>query len=152
MKPLSQYLKTIFTSGEQYTVIQLLNKLIQEVEKYEIETISIYRHLVTIKTEHGFVKFVSYSTGPTPCTTDTPSSVDWLIPQARSISYPCAGRYSITENEVTTDCFVGEFKYHSGLGNLGYRTVINGTMQSVTEPVTEITDIVTQTNGGNNNE
>ena len=45
---LSEKLKEIYTSGDTFTVLQLLDKLIKEVEKYEIDNIKIYVHTLTI--------------------------------------------------------------------------------------------------------
>ena len=45
---LSDKLKSIFTSGDSYTVLQLLNKLIKEVEDYEVEQTGVFVHTITI--------------------------------------------------------------------------------------------------------
>lgn len=54
MRTLSKILKDIYTEGDRYTVLQLLNKIIEAVEEYEEEGITIaapplYRHRYTIK-------------------------------------------------------------------------------------------------------
>jgi hypothetical protein len=45
---LSDKLKEIYTSGDTFTVLQLLDKLIKEVEKYEVEKTSMYVHTLRV--------------------------------------------------------------------------------------------------------
>ena len=45
---LSDKLKEIYTSGDTFTVLQLLDKLIKEVENYEVEKTSMYVHTFTV--------------------------------------------------------------------------------------------------------
>lgn len=45
---LSDKLKEIYTSGDTFTVLQLLDKLIKEVEKYETGVTGLYRHKFSI--------------------------------------------------------------------------------------------------------
>lgn len=47
---LSEVLKSVFTSGESYTVLQLLNKMIKAVEDYESEN---WQHTLTLKFNGG---------------------------------------------------------------------------------------------------
>lgn len=45
---LSEKLKEIYTSGDTFTVLQLLDKLIKEVDKYEIEKTSMFVHKLRV--------------------------------------------------------------------------------------------------------
>lgn len=52
---LGKRLKTIYTSGDTYTVLELIKKLIDEVENYEEEQNSkrLYRHEIVYETPSG---------------------------------------------------------------------------------------------------
>lgn len=61
---LSDKLKAIFTSGDTYTVLQLLNKLIKEVENYEVEKTAVYKHVINIAFESGTHRITLINTNP----------------------------------------------------------------------------------------
>ena len=69
---LSEKLKEIYTSGDTFTVLQLLDKLIKEVEKYEIDNIKIYVHTLTVGfRETGSVRQINITnTNPNRMTID----------------------------------------------------------------------------------
>lgn len=50
---LSKVLRDIYTSGNEYTVLTLLDKLIDAVEKYEVEATAIYRHEIHVYDSEG---------------------------------------------------------------------------------------------------
>lgn len=151
MVPLSKILKDIYTSGDKMTVLQLLRKMIDEIENYEVDTIQLYRHLVQIRTVNGSLLFVSYSANSTPVTMDTPTALDNLIPEARTKYYPCVGYYKVfTEGEGYTFCTMTGFKYNSGLGQIHYEYNVGDNLAETNEAIIGILDIVTDTLGGVN--
>jgi hypothetical protein len=61
---LSDKLKEIYTSGDTFTVLQLLDKMIKEVEKYEVENTAVYQHVINIAFESGTHRITLINTNP----------------------------------------------------------------------------------------
>lgn len=87
---LSQKLKSIFTSGDQFTVLTLLNKLIKEVEEYEAEEgQTLYTHCVQLRFENAKANFMFMSHSSTPLDTIT-AITGWLASNASGM-WPASG-------------------------------------------------------------
>lgn len=86
---LAKQLKSIFTSGDQFTVLTLINKLIEEVEKYE-ETVTLYVHKISILTANGRAMLSIPSAQAEPFTEQ--QFVTSILP--KFIDFPCTGAYT----------------------------------------------------------
>lgn len=71
MKPLSARLKDIYTSGDTYTVLSLLKKLIEVIEEYELDGFGehLYQHKITIEVNGVSRECIIVNTNPAKLTT-----------------------------------------------------------------------------------
>lgn len=64
---LSAKLKSVFTSSDTFTVLQLIDKLISTVKDYEVESVPLYRHTLQVRSANGsraICSFTSFSDDP----------------------------------------------------------------------------------------
>lgn len=94
MERLSKVLKDIYTSGNKYTVLQMLDKMIKEVEKYEVDKVieegPVYTHFVTLSCSNGIINLELTTTYDQQLTID---NLKTLMPYNVGNGLPCSGSY-----------------------------------------------------------
>ena len=66
MATLYDKLKSIYTSGDDFTVLQLLNELIEATKSITVAETPLYRHCIEVQLESGRVFFSFISKDDTP--------------------------------------------------------------------------------------
>ena len=129
-KAFAKKLKSIYTSGDNYTVLTLLEKLIAAVEEYEIEY-TAYLHEVKITTETITTTFTFVSPNKTPATLETLELYDTQM--IRQVS-------GMTGQQTQILTVQGDL----GNSNLSLMNIVNTTIVShVGRAITAVEDKVT---------
>lgn len=141
-KTLAGKLRNIYSSGNEMTVLTLLDKLIKEVEKYEAEQGQIfYHHNIRIETQNAYIYLSCYSKDETSWTdnlNEIKSHVDMQHPSQ-------ATGYIVIEGDTSIWYPIIAIQFSNSDSGVNIRYVTpEGVMSNINETIETCIDTVTQ--------
>lgn len=128
MISLANKLKSIYTSDDKKTVLELLEALIKEVEKYEQQP--IYRHIITLDDEGSTSVLVWHDTNDTPYDT-----LENFMKNNNLVSFPVNG--VCDNNEEPIGCLEVIYIKQAPI-RLQFTTIEGGNATAMNVTITDI--------------
>lgn len=136
---LAAKLKSVYTTGDQYTVLKLLKELIDTIDEYETETTKLYQHNIYIvnTTQRLHVIFTLLSNDSTAITKDNIEEVLLAKYPGDGSRLTCTG--DIEDHAITYFFFDGTLNFYAyNAGSEELEVVLDPTTATISDTVVEI--------------